>query len=604
MRYIDEKFKDNDPVKTVELIKNILKDENVDVEEQWFDSGLDNCFSLYVYTKNIIMSSNGKGVSKELARASAYAEFVERLQCGLMLHKYQSIVRQEGMNIHAFAPDVKYMTTKELAENGEWMDYIIKGHNFPHLTREGIAQKCKIFACTDDDKILTLPFYSLFEKKYVYLPMDFIDYVYGTNGCCAGNTKEEAWVHAFSEILERHAALKYLKEGISAPKIPEEEIKKCKVAYKIIQDVRSYGIYEIDVFDLSDGIGYPVVSTRIINKKTHKYHVNVAADPVFEIALQRTLTETFQGRSVTAFDTRHKGQIMNKPSDYPVGSNVRNQLETGSGLFTADYFADEITCDRGPSKFEDNSNKTNKELLQFALEIMKKLNKPVYVRNFSYLGFPSYIFIIPGFSEALVEQLAETVPEYAILDKVSKTLRNPCMATDSELNWLLTSSQMLSPTIGKYMNFSKISGALISSEKNYFLAGATRAYAAYKLGKYKETLKYISEFIGSIADETQKEYFECVRQYVELKAIGIDDIKIKSILRKFHMAQAFERLYNNLENGKTPFDDVLLKCDFKNCEDCIYKEYCDFKGVREINKRIGKKYKEFVHGQAESEFFI
>ena len=99
MRYIDEKFKDNDPVKTVELIKNILKDENVDVEEQWFDSGLDNCFSLYVYTKNIIMSSNGKGVSKELARASAYAEFVERLQCGLMLHKYQSIVRQEGMNI-------------------------------------------------------------------------------------------------------------------------------------------------------------------------------------------------------------------------------------------------------------------------------------------------------------------------------------------------------------------------------------------------------------------------------------------------------------------------------------------------------------------------
>ena len=51
------------------------------------------------------------------------------------------------------------------------MDYIIKEYNNPAITRESIAKQCKMYACADDDRILTLPFYSLFEKKYVYLPM-------------------------------------------------------------------------------------------------------------------------------------------------------------------------------------------------------------------------------------------------------------------------------------------------------------------------------------------------------------------------------------------------------------------------------------------------
>ena len=69
------------------------------------------------------------------------------------------------MNLHASAPDCKYMTVEELEENGDWMDQIIDTYKYPRLTRKTIAQKCKMFACADDGKILTLPFYSLFEKS-------------------------------------------------------------------------------------------------------------------------------------------------------------------------------------------------------------------------------------------------------------------------------------------------------------------------------------------------------------------------------------------------------------------------------------------------------
>ena len=45
-----------------------------------------------------------------------------RLQ-GLFFYKYQSIERDEKMNLHVHAPDKKYMTVQELIDNGEWMDY-------------------------------------------------------------------------------------------------------------------------------------------------------------------------------------------------------------------------------------------------------------------------------------------------------------------------------------------------------------------------------------------------------------------------------------------------------------------------------------------------
>lgn len=604
MQYIDEKFKDNDPIKTVEIIRSILKNIGIEVEETVWESGVENCCSTTVCGPHGVPSANGKGVSKEFALASAYGEFIERIQGGLFLYKYQSLIRQKDMNVHAFAPDAKYMTTKELEENGEWMDYIIKEYNNPAITRESIAKQCKMYACADDDRILTLPFYSLFEKKYVYLPMGFVDQIYGTNGCCAGNTREEAWVHAFSEMMERHANLKMFLKGEALPKIPDEILNKYPVVSRIIKEVRESGLFDIDIFDCSIGNGYPVVSSRIIDKRARSYKVNVASDPVFEIALQRTLTELFQGNSINKFVSYHRGKILNKVTDFPVVSNVTNQLEMGSGYFTADFFADDVTCNRKASVFADNSNKTNKELLEYALDVYKKIGKPVYVRNFSFLGFHSYRFVIPGFSEALAVKLSEPIFEYGVYDKVCKTLRNPIEATKEELTWLLTASQMVLNMIGRYKLFNRLSGTLISGRKNAFLAGITRAYAAYRLGRYKDALKFIGEFKRSADTEELIYYFECVEHYVELKLSGIEDAKIKSIIYKFNKQSASEKLYNCLDNGKTPFDEFLLKCDYKSCDKCKYKDFCAHENIAAMNRKVGEIYKDFIHGQDEAEFEI
>ena len=81
---------------------------------------------------------------------------------GLLCNGFPYIETDPELNLHTYAPDKKYMTEDELVENGEWMDWIIKESKEP-LTRRMIAKKCMIYGFSD--KVLTLPFYSLFEDK-------------------------------------------------------------------------------------------------------------------------------------------------------------------------------------------------------------------------------------------------------------------------------------------------------------------------------------------------------------------------------------------------------------------------------------------------------
>ena len=63
-------YKDLEPEQTVQKIKSIFNDLNVEVDENWFESS-DNLYSLQLNVSNTALCSNGKGVSEELARASA-----------------------------------------------------------------------------------------------------------------------------------------------------------------------------------------------------------------------------------------------------------------------------------------------------------------------------------------------------------------------------------------------------------------------------------------------------------------------------------------------------------------------------------------------------
>lgn len=603
MQYIDEKFKEISPAKTVEIIKNALKEIGIELEEKWTDSGIENCWSLTCSIKGQrFPSANGKGITEDFARASAYGEFMERLQSGLFFYKWQSIERDEAMNLHTYAPDKKYMTVEELIENGEWMDHLIDTYG-NGLTREKIAKQCKMYACTDEDKILTIPFYSLFEDKYIYLPAGFAEHLYSANGCCVGNSKAEAWVHALSEIMERKGNISMLVGGSSAPEIPESVLQSFPTVKKILEKIRSYKNLDVKIFDFSDGLEIPVISTRIINKDTQKYLVNTGSDPIFEIAVQRTLTEIMQGRNIETVTEHGNDRILNKISDYPVAHNVLNLLETGNGLFAADFFAEEVTCDKEFSGYTDNSGKTNEELLASVLAYYKSLGKPVYVRNYSFLNFDCYKFIVPGFSESRGFRLKENIQEYALADIASKVLRQPLKSKNDDLAILLMFHKMIQTARSRYGDFGKLAGIPIEWACGFKFLMATLSYAAYKLGKYSDAISYIDTlFKFDVTDDVSKKQLNCIKMYLKLKSGKIDEEKIRVIINKFFDEETVTYFYDSFKDGGTPYDSHLLDCDPSRCDVCKYNKDCAYTACKDMLYAAGKKYGEFTDGQNRERF--
>ena len=602
MRYIDEKFKEKSPEKTVETIRNILKRIGLELEETWNDSGIENCWSLRCNIKGTTEpTANGKGITKDFARASAYGEFMERLQSGLFFYKFQSIEGDEAMNLHTYASDKKYMTLQELIENGEWMDHMIDTYG-SGLSREKIARQCHMYACTGDDKILTVPYYSLFEDKYVYLPVGFAAHMYSANGCCAGNTRAEAWIHALSEIMERRGNIATLTGGSSAPEVPEHILQQFPTVSKILAQMRSNENLDIKIFDYSQSPDIPVISTRIIDKDTQRYIVNTGADPILEIAIQRTLTEIMQGRNLARLMERGNGQILNKITDFPLAHNVLNLLETGNGLFAADFFAEEITCGRTCTEFADHSGKTNEELLPIMLAYYKTLGKPVYVRNYSFLGFPCYKFIVPGFSESRAFRLTEPVQEYALADVAARVLRQPKKATAADLSFLLSFHKQIQTARSRSGSFAKLSGIPLTRETGWNLLMPTLSYAAYRLGNNTAAMNYLDAFIRNPATAPEKKtYFACVKLYLQFKAGKIAEDKIRLILGKFFDADTVKALYRSMEDG-TPYDDHLLDCDPSRCAGCKYRADCAYTACRDMLASAGTYYNAFADGQNREQF--
>ena len=73
-------YKDAIPQDTLTYISEILSDIGIEFCEHWFEESSIGTHSLRVTVKGTGIGTNGKGVTREFAKASAYAEFLERYQ--------------------------------------------------------------------------------------------------------------------------------------------------------------------------------------------------------------------------------------------------------------------------------------------------------------------------------------------------------------------------------------------------------------------------------------------------------------------------------------------------------------------------------------------
>jgi len=400
MKDWEARGKERSPQETIAKAEQILDSLGYKTKMQEVEQDLRDCYSCRLTLDGIggFVGTNGKGMSLELSHASAYGEMIERLSNRM------------------FSPFLRFDD-----ENGA--DYIVKGTPLYAISdkeqpscvfalKDKIAKTMKgsLFFSAEDavnaaitnalqgtksktcDKVSTLPFYSVREDKTVYIP-SWIFLFTGSNGLAAGNTIEEALVEGISEIIERYCFLKVVKEEIVMPKIPREFLDKFPHITKIIDEIEERGNYTVRVLDASLGQGLPCVCGVVTDKETGLFGVKFGSQPNIAVALERIFTEALQGENLKDFCRTRVDFLRTKMQKR---RDIANSLKVGCFNAPANLLMDTPDYEFKPWGTETKSNRQRACEL---IKILEDLGADVYIRDASYLGFPSVNIYAAGISE-------------------------------------------------------------------------------------------------------------------------------------------------------------------------------------------------------------
>ena len=238
-------------------------------------------------------------------------------------------------------------------------------------------------------------------KINMYLLVKIINLLAHSNGLSSGNTKEEALVQGICEIFERYCYKEILFNEHELSTIVIENIEEFKV-YEQLKHLSELG-FQYEIKDCSLNGQFPVVGIVIYDKSKKKYLFSIGADPDFNIALQRCVTEILQGISTGDIETKMKdinnGYEHNKilyGKEFLLTNWLKN-YSSNSGIHPKAFFSDKIKINLSKLPFGDV--KDNKQALEILLNIIKKKGLKIYVKDYSYLGFDTYRAYIPTLSE-------------------------------------------------------------------------------------------------------------------------------------------------------------------------------------------------------------
>ena len=323
--------------------------------------------------------SNGKGILSDASKASALGEYIERLQTNNFFSDF-------------YLPQRKYYPDEVVFEFGE--EYLNEELRVIYNPNNELSDEDFVDYNSDyEDKIVTLPFIKQSSGERVTIPLNILNNLYVSNGLATGNTPLEAQVQALSEIFERYAKLEILKNGYALPKYPNDVLAKFERVNTDVEALRTLG-YIVEVLDASLGGKFPVTAISLINPLNSTLFVSFGAHPILEVSLERTMSELMQGRGLENLDAFEVPTFdMSLVSD---SFNLESHFIDSNGKIGFGFLSSKKSFEYAPCSFEGEGSEAEFEFLQ---SIVKNMNKEIYLREYTYLGFYSCQMIVPTVSE-------------------------------------------------------------------------------------------------------------------------------------------------------------------------------------------------------------
>lgn len=389
------RYKETSPEKTVKRIKEIFKKNKIEVEENWSKKSSVGTYSLRLCVKGTNLGQNGKGMTKEFAMASAYAEFLERYQNGVLVFRPEKPTKELPF---VYSADEKDLSIDNIVEQDDSFINQIVEDNKSSLNKLELLNEI----LGKDNIIKCLPHYSVRDKKVVYIPHVLSCHLYGSNGMCAGNSTEEAIIEGISEIIERFVSIQMIYKRVTFPEIPNTYLEKFPKVKELLAKAQKKEGYTCKLLDCSFGGKYPVAALIILQKNTGRFGIKLGAHPDYGIAMERCFTEAAQGMDIYDYATGCLFDFKNE--DIDENENIREFINSNVATLPYQIFAKESTYKF--TEIADVSNLNNKEILTNLVNSILEQGYDVLVRDVSTLGFPSFRVIIPGMTEITHAKMA------------------------------------------------------------------------------------------------------------------------------------------------------------------------------------------------------
>ena len=375
-------YKNVEPTETIKRIRKLLDDNDIFVIENGHrkDPVTNVCSCRIILgddgLRELNIGSNGKGMTTKYALASAYAEFMERLQNGALLWKVE-----KKSNL---LPDAFFVSRNTLQDNATQLLKLAYGSS------KKVKCIAELYARTEQNPLVVC-FTEYGTNNSIQLPVGLLNELTGSNGMAAGNTLLEAIIQGLSEIFERAALLDIFLKRHTPPEISEQWYEGTSVLQRL-RTLKKYGI-NYKILDCSLGKRLPVIGLLI--EKNNSYHVHFGADPSPITALERCLTETFQGRGLENLplflplhETNDRKELL---------ENTRREFTDSTGQVPSWVIYGESSWNF--SGFEHPVSTSDESDIAYYLDILSSLNKKLYVKDTGFLGFPSVRLYVPGLTE-------------------------------------------------------------------------------------------------------------------------------------------------------------------------------------------------------------
>ena len=381
---------------TIANMSGLLANLGIKIEIASWRNLIPNVWSLHIRDAHSPMCfTNGKGATKESALASALGEYIERLSNN---HFYagafwgEDIANAEFVhypNERWFKPGKKDALPTEILD-----EYCLNIYNpdgelrASHLvdTNSGNA----------DRGICSLPYVRQSDGETVYFPSNLIENLFVSNGMSAGNTLAEAQVQCLSEIFERAVKREILEGEIALPDVPQDVLAKCPGILAGIQSLEERG-FPVLVKDASLGGIYPVMCVTLMNPRTGGVFASFGAHPSLEVALERSLTELLQGRSLEGLNDLPPPTFASEAVTEP--NNFVEHFIDSSGIVSWRFFSAKSDYEFVEWDFSGEGERSNSQEAETLFGILKDMGKESYVAVYDQLGATACRILVPGYSE-------------------------------------------------------------------------------------------------------------------------------------------------------------------------------------------------------------